>query len=129
MIRELAILMLGAALLASCGNKYSRIDEYCGTYEGTLPAADGPGIQTTIKLGRDHHFITRLVYLDKKDGVFNEKGTYDLTDNILTLKQDDDELTYFQIEPGQLRRLDMEQQPITGSLADYYILKKVSGCQ
>ncbi len=37
MIKELAILILGAALMWGC-DSVKRVDEYCGVYEGTLPA-------------------------------------------------------------------------------------------
>lgn len=45
MIKELAILLLGAAVLWGCDNTNARVEEYCGVYEGTLPAADAPGIK------------------------------------------------------------------------------------
>ena len=33
-----------------------RVDEYCGVYEGTLPAADAPGIKTTISLDKAQNY-------------------------------------------------------------------------
>lgn len=34
MIKELAILLLGAAVLWGCDNTNARVEEYCGVYEG-----------------------------------------------------------------------------------------------
>ena len=129
MIKELAILLLGAAVLWGCDNTNARVEEYCGVYEGTLPAADAPGIKTTISLDRNHHFTMKSVYIDKKDGTFNEQGTYSRDSNVLELRAADDDVSYYKIEPGQLRRLNMDKKPVEGALAEHYVLKKVSGCK
>ena len=123
MIKELAILLLGAAVLWGCDNTNA------GVYEGTLPAADAPGIKTTISLDRNHHFTMKSVYIDKKDGTFNEQGTYSRDSNVLALRAADDDVSYYKIEPGQLRRLNMDKKPVEGALAEHYVLKKVSGCK
>lgn len=120
---------LAVVMLWGCDTHKDRIEEYCGTYEGTLPAADGSGIKTTVSLDKAHHFTAHLVYIDKTDGSFNEKGTFSRENNILTLKQTDDEVTYYRIEPGQLRQLNQDKEPVKGNLAEHYILKKVAGCK
>ncbi len=112
------------ALLCSCsGNK-----EICGTYQGTLPAADGPGIATTITFGQNRSYTEELVYIDKDDGTFTETGKYHIADDTIELTSAAGEKSYYKIEDGQIRRLDMEQKPITGTLADYYILKQSKKC-
>ena len=120
---------LGICLLSGCLGKYTRVSEYCGTYEGMFPAADGPGIQTTIKLDKQNHFEQRQVYLGEKNGDFTESGSYHKHGSVLSLRTDNGEMMFYQIETGQIRLLDMEQEPISGALADYYILKKVADCQ
>ena len=87
--------------------------DYWGVYEGTLPAASSPGIKTTLTLNKDKTFTLRSEYIDEKDGIFNDKGTYTLDGNILTAKQE-----------GQLKMLDQQKQPVTGDLAKFYILKQ-----
>ena len=62
--------------------------DYWGVYEGTLPAASSPGIKTTLTLNKDKTFTLRSEYIDEKDGIFNDKGTYTLDGNILTAKQE-----------------------------------------
>lgn len=97
--------------------------DYLGTYVGTFPAADGPGIATTLTLKADSTFTLRSVYIDR-DSAFDDKGSYSLEGNLLTLKTQDGESQYYKVEENRLRRLDMDKQEITGALADNYILTK-----
>ena len=122
-MKHIAIIF-SLALLSSC----SADKEICGTYQGTLPAADGPGIATTITFGQDHSYTEELVYIDKDDGTFIENGRYHIADNAIELTSSNGEKSYYKIEDEQIRRLDMEQKPITGALADYYILKQSKKC-
>ena len=128
MIKELAILILGADLMWGC-DSVKRVDEYCGVYEGTLPAADAPGIKTTISLDKAQNYTERMVFIDRENADFSEKGSYLVDDDMLTLKPSAGEKTYYRIEKGQLRLLNQDKEPITGALAEHYILKKVSGCK
>ena len=98
--------------------------DYWGVYEGTLPAASSPGIKTTLTLNKDKTFTLRSEYIDEKDGIFNDKGTYTLDGNILTAKQEGGDITYYKVEEGQLKMLDQQKQPVTGDLAKFYILKQ-----
>ena len=98
--------------------------DYWGVYEGTLPAASSPGIKTTLTLNKDKTFTLRSEYIDEKDGIFNDKGTYTLDGNVLTTKQEGGDITYYKVEEGQLKMLDQQKQPITGDLAKFYILKQ-----
>lgn len=98
--------------------------DYWGIYEGTLPAASSPGIKTVLTLNKDHTFTFRSEYIDEKDGIFNDKGTYTLQGNILTATQEGGDVTYYKVEEGQLRMLNQEKQPITGDMAQLYVLKQ-----
>lgn len=98
--------------------------DYWGVYEGTLPAASSPGIKTTLTLNKDKTFTLRSEYIDEKDGIFNDKGTYTLDGNVLTARQEGGDITYYKVEEGQLKMLDQQKQPITGDLAKFYILKQ-----
>ena len=98
--------------------------DYWGVYEGTLPAASSPGIKTTLTLNKDKTFTLRSEYIDEKDGIFNDKGTYTLDGNVLTARQEGGDITYYKVEEGQLKMLDQQKQPVTGDLAKFYILKQ-----
>lgn len=100
--------------------------DYVGTYEGTLPAADCPGIQTTLTLNPDGTYTAHLKYIDR-DSEFDEKGTYTVEGNLLTLQHGEGEQPeYYKVEENQVRRLDAEKQPVTGPLAEDFILKKTA---
>ena len=47
--------------------------DYLGVYKGTLPAADCPGIETTLTLAPDGSYALHLKYIDR-DSEFDEKG-------------------------------------------------------
>lgn len=99
--------------------------DYWGVYKGTLPAADCPGIETTLTINKDSTFTLHSVYIDRKDATFDNKGTYTIDGSILTTKEKDGSaITYYKVEEGQLRMLNADKQPVTGPLAENYILKK-----
>ena len=104
-MKKIFILVCSCALLAACNNsaktnKSAGADstsievtdihnaenslDYEGTYKGVFPAADCPGIETTLTLNPDKTFSLHSVYIDR-DSSFDEKGTYTLKDNLLTL--------------------------------------------
>ena len=99
--------------------------DYLGTYEGTLPAADCPGIQTTLTLAPDGSYALHLKYIDR-DSEFDEKGAFTVKENLLTLSPSEGgQPQYYKVEENRLRRLDAEKQPVTGALADNYVLQKI----
>lgn len=141
-MKGLWMLPLILFVFASCGNtKSSKGDEmkadsiaadslseinYIGVYEGTLPAADGPGIMTTLVVNPDSTFTLTSVYIDKKDGKFVEAGYYSVSDSIMTLGLKNGSKTYYQIEEGRVRMLDQNMKPITGELENNYVLEQIT---
>lgn len=138
-MKKIFILVCSCALLAACNNsaktnKSAGADstsievtdihnaenslDYEGTYKGVFPAADCPGIETTLTLNPDKTFSLHSVYIDR-DSSFDEKGTYTLKDNLLTLNEEGGELSYYKVEENHLRKLTMDKQEITGELADH----------
>lgn len=133
-----------AMILVSCGGNTQRktvqttpqepvaVDMHCaenaldywGTYRGTLPAADCPGIVTTIMLDKEGRYTLHMEYLER-DTAFDEAGSYRVEGNLLTLTPDDGgQPGYYKVEENRLRHLDGDRQPITGNLADHYLLQK-----
>lgn len=49
-----------------------------GNYEGTIPCADCPGIETKLTLNQDETFVLERNYLESKNGKSSEKGTYEV---------------------------------------------------
>ena len=100
--------------------------DYLGTYEGTLPAADCPGIRTTLTLNPDSTYALHMKYIDR-DAEFDETGIFTVKENLLTLTQlDDGSEEYYKVEENRLRMLDAEKQPVTGALAENYVLQKTN---
>lgn len=97
--------------------------DYEGIYEGVFPAADCPGIEITLTLNSDKTFTQRYVYIDRENS-FEEKGTYTLERNLLTLKAKNKEISYYKVGENNLRKLMADKQEITGELADHFILRK-----
>ena len=119
--------LLAFLALTACFHHHN---DLCGTYRGILPAADGPGIETTIRFQTNHAYHQTIVYINQADGRFDESGEYRIEGQLLELTPDDpqDEITWYRLEDKQIRRLDMEKQPITGALSDHYVLKQVQSC-
>lgn len=141
MMKTFLILATAGLLLASCnGNKKSTSEtttpavevaatsaneaaSYAGTYVGTFPAADGPGVKTTITLKKDNSFELISEYLEKGDATFKEYGTYTVENNILTLTNGEDK-HYYAIGENILTALNQDKQPASGETANLYVLKK-----
>ena len=139
--------ILAAALLAACGGNTQKKAasggaetvaeapdmhtaetslDYLGVYKGTLPAADCPGIETTLTLAPDGSYALHLKYIDR-DSEFDEKGAFTVKENLLTLTPSEGgQPQYYKVEENRLRRLDAEKQPVTGALADNYTLQKTT---
>lgn len=100
--------------------------DYWGTYEGTLPAADCPGIRTTLTLNPDGTYALHMKYIDCA-AEFDETGIFTVKENLLTLTRlDDGSEEYYKVEENRLRMLDAEKQPVTGALAENYVLQKTN---
>lgn len=99
---------------------------YCGTYRGTVPAADCPGIELTLTLSPDGRYEQTWNYLER-EGIFTERGPYKVEGNLLTLRPDGDGVPlYYKVEENRLRKLDADRKPIEGELAPYYVLQKIA---
>lgn len=133
------LIFIVAVIFVSCGSNPSKnadqqiVDmhnaanslDYQGVYKGTLPAADCPGIEITLTLADDGTFKIVSHYIERN--TFDDKGTYTVDGNTLTLKyaSKNNTVEYYKVEEGKLLFLDKEKRPITGALATNYILNKI----
>ena len=99
--------------------------DWSGTYIGTLPCGDCPGIKTVLKINDDNTYEISSVYLDKKSEPVTARGTFawDDTGSIITLDADGDHLK-FKIQEGSVKQLDKFGDDKQGPNKDSYILKK-----
>ena len=127
-----AIVCSSIALISCGGNKSKTTNthtaenslDYYGIYTGTTPAADCPGIKQTLTLNKDCTYTLNSVYIDREGANVNEVGTFAVEGNIATLTTTSGELSYFKIEESRVAMLMSNKQPITGAMADLYILKQ-----
>ena len=64
--------------------------KHVGEFSGKLPCADCSGIETKLTLNEDGSFLLDETYLEKKDGQFNAKGSYEVSEDgaFVTLKEE-----------------------------------------
>jgi uncharacterized lipoprotein NlpE involved in copper resistance len=134
MNRKAFIFLLMAALAISCLSNQEAVDGYnsrtsldwTGIYTGTIPAADGPGINVRMKINKDNTYELTYDYIDRSVNPFTFSGsfTWDDTGNIIHIEIADAP-SYYKVAENKLIQLDMEGKPITGNFADMYVLTKV----
>lgn len=100
--------------------------DWAGTYGGTLPCADCPGIRTRIELREDGTFTRSLMYLDEDERPRTDTGrfTWDDSGSRITLGEGANAQPY-QVGENVLFHLDQSGQRITGELAAAYRLEKL----
>lgn len=99
--------------------------DYQGTYTGTLPAADAPGMLVSLTLS-DSTFVRTTEFVGKKNSKSEEKGKYTWNDkgNTIILDGIKEGPNQYFVGENTLTQLDMEGNKITGDLAEHYVLKK-----
>ncbi|GLR17317.1 hypothetical protein GCM10007940_19320 [Portibacter lacus] len=126
----------------SCGEKNKQNDlgesidmhtseeslDWIGPYNGILPCADCPGIETTLTLQGNLKYELKMRYQEKSEKVFIETGSFEWDDagSIITLNVDgkpSEDHQYKMIENGMLK-LDNKGEEISGELAQMYLLNK-----
>jgi copper homeostasis protein (lipoprotein) len=136
-IKKLLVIFLLSALvifgLASCvsnrglndGHNSRNSLDWAGIYTGTIPATDVSGINVRLMLSQDESFVLQYEYLDRPNNQYNSTGSFkwDKKGEIITLKVKDWP-PYYKVEENRLIQLDMKGKPITGNLADNYVLTK-----
>ena len=99
---------------------------YTGSYKGTLPAADGPGIVMVLDLLPDNTYTLKETYLSHPDRVFESCGkwapTEDLSSFVLNYdKEQSEQVRFYFINRNTIEKLDMFGDKINSEL---YKLKK-----
>lgn len=97
-----------------------------GTYEGTIPGADG-SVKTTIVLNADGTYSKHEEFTKAGVEPVDENGTYKLdADGLLTLITPSSNLeTYYKVAEGKITQLDQQTKQLpTGELAAQYDLAK-----
>lgn len=118
-------LALAIVAVASCKSGNSKADYY-GTYHAIMPAADCPGISTTVILDSNGSYTIEREYLERMYA-YREKGKYTVSEDRLTLISEENDTTCLKMTDGLLLWLDRQGNEISGDLADGYRLRRACG--
>ena len=89
---------------------------FAGTFKGTLPCADCPGIDTTLVLDADGTYTLDTVY-QGKPGTFSTDGTWTTEAGDTTVRLDpnsksEQDRLFAIASNGELKALDLRGQPL-----------------
>jgi len=116
----LLIVVISLTVVISFGCTKSKLS---GTYEGTLPCADCPGLKTLITFNSDGTFHMEETYLERSDKPTITNGTWVLNKDIITLTTGDYKFEYKLISEKEIRWAP-DGQEITGTNLNWSLLKK-----
>jgi len=133
MNRKAFVFLVALAILGSCLSDRGVVDihnsrislSWDGVYTGTIPSANGSGINVRLKLNNDETFELTYEYIDKPVNPVTNTGSFKWNDtgHIINLGIPETP-SYYRVAQNKLIQLDMAGKPITGKLADMYILTK-----
>ena len=116
----LLIVVISLAVVTSFGCSKSKLS---GTYEGTLPCADCPGLQTLITFNSDGTFYMEETFLERDDKPTITNGKWVLNGDIITFTAGDYKFEYKLISEKEIRWAPGGEE-ITGTDLNWSLLKK-----
>ena len=145
--RFMILAVAAVALMASCGDKKTAQNEasediisvadttaatldisaVAGSYEGTLPAADCPGLKTVITINADSTYQMQQDFIDRKDGHDEASGIFEIKDgNILVLvRPSSGDRTYIKVKDADsIVMTDSVGNEPEGEMAKLYVLTR-----
>lgn len=139
--------VIAAAMMVACNGKKTAQDEtkndsvsvadsvsadvdltaVAGTYEGTLPAADSPGIKTVLTINADSTYQLQQDYIDRKDGHDEASGVLQVLDgNVMMLvRPSSGEHSFYKVKDSKsIVMTDSLGNEPEGETAKLYVLTK-----
>jgi uncharacterized lipoprotein NlpE involved in copper resistance len=115
-------LILGTLSLVNCNRPL--IDAPTGTFYGTLPCADCPGIRYELILNGDGTYVESTEYLEKSVAARVDSGTYEVQQDTVVqlLKPPGEGMDRWAVTDGQLRMLNQSGALIESEFAQQYVL-------
>lgn len=108
-------------------DNYVDLAAVSGTYEGTLPAADCPGIKTVLTIKADSTYQLQQDYIDKKNGHDEASGVFKVLDGkrLMLIRPSSGEQTYYKVKDNNsIVMTDSLGVEPEGETAKLYVLKK-----
>ena len=106
-------------------NSRSSLD-WTGTYRGTLPCADCPGIKTEITLLADGSYRLGSFYQERSQVAERDSGSFSWNADGNRILLNNDSSWQFLVGENRLFKLDLSGARISGALAEAYTLSKVT---
>ena len=107
---------LGRRSLGSPESYEQFMDNYLGTFKGTLPCADCPGIKTELTMDKDHYYTLERTYQGKNSKPLVERGQWDISEDLaiigLVAPQSEAQTYYLITDKDNLELLDKNAKPI-----------------
>lgn len=116
----------GSAAPASGDTSRNALD-WAGTYRGVIPCADCEGIETIVTLKEDGSYTSSSHYLGKWGEPSAEEGRFQWDEAGGAIRLSGGEPARYRVGENRLIRLALDGSPITGALADHYVLTKMTG--
>lgn len=103
---------------------------FAGTFTGTLPCADCPGMDVTLVLEPDGTYKTTHIYQDRPDGTWSIDGHWSVEDDNSVIRLDpnsktEDDQLYGIDSQDRVVMLDTEGEPIETEL-DYGLSREIA---
>lgn len=105
----------------SAHNSRNSLD-WAGSYRGVLPCADCPGIDTLVTLRQQGTFQSRSTYLEREGPLREQQGSFSWSEDGGTVTLEGDPPARYRVGENRLIMLALDGSPITGALADHYVL-------
>jgi hypothetical protein len=103
MKKSLVILLIFVITLAAVISFGCSKSKLSGTYMGTLPCADCPGLQTQITFNSDGTFHMEETYLERSESPIITEGTWTVEGDIINFTSSDYQFEYKIISENEIR--------------------------
>ena len=94
-----------------------------GTYEGVLPAADCPGLDTSITFNSDGTFYMEETFIERDESPTITEGEWSLEGDIITLSFDDTNYQYKLVSNKEIKWV-VDGKEIEGTDLNWSLMKK-----
>jgi len=112
-----------ANVLPTGDNSRTSLD-WPGSYRGTMPCADCPGIKTEITLQANGSYIMGVFYEERSEAAERDSGSFVWSSDGNRIILKNDSALQFLVGENRLIKLDLSGARITGALAEAYTLTK-----
>jgi hypothetical protein len=108
----------------SAAKETSLIENFAGEYHGIIQNPGIPGIRTSLILKDDSTYVMNMEFIDHRIKSLSESGKFTLENNIITIKYQNGDSKYYQLDNDKIHILDNRKQRIETLNSAYYTLVK-----